>query len=366
MTPRQAIMNVLNRKNDGYVVWQPMLDHWYNVNKANGTLPEHYRNMTLPQIYKDLGACSRPYLQFEPFVKMAEGPNVQVNHWEEPGRRFTEWLTPIGSLSQEEIVTDYAHQLKVYPIKTPDDMHIFEYILNERVYSVDMDGFLQADAEIEESTIPIYYLPRVNWQEIIIYLMGFEAAVYALVDYKEEMESLIHALDRSDEVLCNELAKAPFPAVNYGDNIHQDTLPEPWFREYVIPAYARRNEIFSASGIKTFSHWDGDVKRLLHLLPELGIDGVEAVTPKPQGDVTLQELREALPRNMILLDGIPMTSFLPHEPLEELDRLTDEVIDLFSPNLLLGISDQLSPTCDIERVRRVSERLGCIDGIGKL
>jgi len=65
-------------------------------------------------------------------------------------------------------------------------------------------------------------------------------------------------------------------------------------------------------------------------------------------------MKDALGDDLILLDGIPMTAFLPSTPHEEFERQTREIIETFSPNLILGISDEPSPVCDIERVREVS------------
>ncbi len=42
-------------------------------------------------------------------------------------------------------------------------------------------------------------------------------------------------------------------------------------------------------------------------MPDL--DGIEAITPQPQGDVTLEEIKEALSDDMFLLDGIPAILF---------------------------------------------------------
>ena len=88
---------------------------------------------------------------------------------------------------------------------------------------------------------------------------------------------------------------------------------------------------------------------------EWGFDGFEALTPLPQGDVTLEEMKDALGDKSILLDGIPATHFLPQTSYQELEKFTLKMLDLFSPNLILGISDEISPPGDIEKVRLVSE-----------
>jgi len=48
---------------------------------------------------------------------------------------------------------------------------------------------------------------------------------------------------------------------------------------------------------------------LLQYAHETGLDGIEAITPRPQGDVTLEEAKEALGDDMFLLDGIPAIYF---------------------------------------------------------
>ncbi len=69
-------------------------------------------------------------------------------------------------------------------------------------------------------------------------------------------------------------------------------------------------------------------------------DGFEALTPAPQGDVTLEEMREHM-GDKVLLDGIPAVLFLEHHPREQLQECTERVVELFHPRLVLGISDEL-------------------------
>ena len=50
-----------------------------------------------------------------------------------------------------------------------------------------------------------------------------------------------------------------------------------------------------------------------------------------------------------------MLLFLPQYSYEELEEFTKKVLNLFSPNLILGISDEISPPGDIEKVKFVSK-----------
>jgi hypothetical protein len=55
------------------------------------------------------------------------------------------------------------------------------------------------------------------------------------------------------------------------------------------------------------------------------------------------------------LDGIPAIYFDDTYPEETLVECTERLIDLFAPKLVLGISDEISSTGDIERLRIVGD-----------
>jgi hypothetical protein len=127
------------------------------------------------------------------------------------------------------------------------------------------------------------------------------------------------------------------------------------FLKYHLPACQRRCERLHRANKFVSSHWDGDTKPILQYARETGLDGIEAITPLPQGDVTLEEIKEGLGDDLFLLDGLPAILFDSSYPVSMLEDYTYRLIDLFAPKLVLGISDELSSTGDIERVRIVGQ-----------
>ena len=71
----------------------------------------------------------------------------------------------------------------------------------------------------------------------------------------------------------------------------------------------------------------------------------------------MEELKEAI-GNTILLDGIPAILFLSHYSYKELEDFTLKVLEIFSPNLIMGVSDELQPDGDIKKVKLISEIVG--------
>ncbi|HRZ84426.1 MAG TPA: hypothetical protein P5069_18385, partial [Candidatus Hydrogenedentes bacterium] len=91
---------------------------------------------------------------------------------------------------------------------------------------------------------------------------------------------------------------------------------------------------------------------LLPFFARLPFDGIEALTPVPQGDATLEEIREHL-GDKVLLDGIPAVFFLPEFPMERLQECVERLVALFAPRLVLGISDELPMGAGPEAVERL-------------
>jgi hypothetical protein len=71
--------------------------------------------------------------------------------------------------------------------------------------------------------------------------------------------------------------------------------------------------------------------------------------------VTLDEVREALGDTMFLLDGIPAVYFDDIFPVDVLVDCTHRLIELFAPRLVLGISDEISSTGDLDRIKVVGQ-----------
>jgi hypothetical protein len=98
---------------------------------------------------------------------------------------------------------------------------------------------------------------------------------------------------------------------------------------------------------------DGRLQPLLPYLQDSGFDGIEGATPQPQESFFRRAKRSN--GDMILIDGIPMLLFLSGIPNRRMEAFAKKLISLFSPNLILGISDEISPQGDIEKVRFVSK-----------
>jgi hypothetical protein len=351
----QFNLDVIRGRAGGRVLWQPRILAWISDRKFDGTpLPPPYDGMTPPRIYRSLGCAARPYGFNRCFVSH-EDPAVTIRR-RDLSETDEEVLveTPVGrqrAVYRRSPTSPWPRPVK-WPIANEDEMRVAAWREARRTWTWDQEKYEALSSEWAGLGAPTMYMPRTTVQKLFIDEMGVEAAIFALLDWPAACEAYFEALESSAERLMDVLAESPIEIVNFGDNVHASTLSPDLFRRHVLPVYQRRCERLHAAGKFVHAHWDGDCRPLLPFARETGLDGIEAITPQPQGDVTLEETRDAL-GDMFLLDGIPAVYFDRTFSEETLLECARRCIDLFAPHLVLGISDEISATGDLERVRMV-------------
>ncbi len=379
VTTRDCLIAVLEGREPERVVWQPRIKHWYDVNNAKNTIPERYRGMYLDEIYGDLGATPRQVWQgvifgggeFSgyPGTMVREGDDVDVWVKQTKGLYYidlpgdfiiTRYTTPMGEMKAVSKRTEWGtSQYSVeYFLRDHESIEVYKHVLRRRSYQFDWQRYRWGEKRFGDKIYPRGGVAKEPINRLTIGMMGLERTVKWLWRRPEEMEDLMELMSQDIEKQIECYADTPIVELCFGSNMHQDLCPPPWFKKYVIPFFQRIMPKIHKSGKYASAHWDGYVKRLLPLLKETGLDGLECVTPEPQGDVTLEEMKKyIIDEGMFLRDGIPAVLFTPWTPVEDLKAFTRKILDTLgrTGRLILGISDLLPANGEIERVRVVGE-----------
>lgn len=345
------------RRAGGKVIWQPRIGCWISDKHFAGKpLPEPYEGMTMPQIYRHL-ECSNRIYDFNGCFGSTEDPSVHVTTKNLNDTDYEVIVeTPVGN--QKAVYRKSLNSPWHKPIKRiidcEEEMKVAVWREYRRKWSWNQSLYEKICEQWAGLGAPTMYLPRVTVQKLYIDEMGVENAIFALNDYTDTCEAYFDALQHNQEQLIEVINASPIQIINFGDNVHAGTLPPSLFKKYVLPAYQRRCELLHSAGKFVHSHWDGDCRPLLPYAKDTDMDGIEAITPIPQGDVTLEETKEAL-GDMFLIDGIPAIYFDKTFSEDVLIECAKKCIELFAPNLILGISDEISSDGDIERIRLVGQ-----------
>ncbi len=343
---------------DGKVIWQPRIQCWI-ADKIHdeGKLPEPYTGMSKREIYTELGCSARIY-EYNNSIYRVDHPKVK-RYSNKLSDTKTEYVveTPVGKIStvQEETPSTWATLTKKSLIEDEHDMKVAIWMDQRCEFKWNEEYFQNTKKEWGDLGSTTLFMPRVNIQHLFITTMGVENTIYALYDYPTTVDKYFQILGERDERYIKVINESPIDIINFGDNLHGGTLSPDLFKKYVLPAYQERCELLHKAGKFTHSHWDGDTKTLLPFAKETGLDGIEAITPVPQGDVTLEDIKEGLGEDIYLIDGIAAVLFDKTYPLKDLKEQTERLIELFAPKLILGISDEISSTGNLDRIKYVGK-----------
>lgn len=356
MTDRERMIRTLSHKSVDRVVWQPRIEHWFNVNTKQGTLPERYREMSLIELYDDLGCSVRAYDYYNQAIERIRPSELWVEIIEDTPKRCVDLLhTPVGTLQQVLSRTEESSLVSEFYVKRIEDLEVIEYLIENEHFHFNLDTFHKMDGLIGDRCAPVIFNLRTPLMRMFIEYIGFETTIILMHEHPDRMERFIRFMEETDDRYYTMVKESPVGILNFGDNVDSNMLPPSLMRKWTLPYYQRRTAELREAGMLTYPHWDGALKGLLPFVKEAGFDGYEALTPEPMGDVTIYEIAEALGHEYVLMDGIPASMFCEPFSAKDIENFAILVLDLFSPSLILGVSDEMPPNADIERVRLVSE-----------
>ena len=349
------------------VLWQPRLETWIGHHVSRGTMPERFRGMSSLEIYDALG-CSVRYAASAGIEQYEVRDDLVRIHEQHPDHSVEVVRTPVGEVRTvfQEIWEEgrlVNRRIVDFPVKTVPDLRVVTDLVNRQQFRANPEAFRQAAQAVGHRAEPTVFLSSAGFTELIKNWCGLPGTVYLLYDHRAEVETYLEACDRRDDRLIDEALRLPCRIFNLGDHAINEFTPPPILTQYMVPRWQRIAERLHAEGRFVHTHWDGNSRLMLPYLRETELDGVEALTPAPMCDMTLEEIKAAVGDRMVVLDLLRAIDFLPNYPLKQLLAFARRVIDLFAPKLVLGISDEISEVGQIEKVEAVSELVDEICGL---
>jgi uroporphyrinogen decarboxylase-like protein len=369
MSHRERILRTFEHKSIDKIVWQPRIMYWYRGNKVwalnsetypqvEKFVPKEWIGIDIMDLYEDLNASIR--YPAETLSISIFNQNYVKDHgikrtstMLDDGASFSKISTPAGEV--------FEKKRNGYPVehmvKKIEDLKVARYLVEKSEFNFTPLSYELAEEVMEDFGLPTAYYFRSPYMKCVLEFLGFEKTIIFLRRYKREMAEFMDFLAEWDlKQYKNVICKSPVKLLNFGENIDHNLSPPRYLEKYLLPYWEERVKLLKNANKLSFMHLDGSFKDLLPYLKDLPFDGIEALTPRPQGDVTLDELYNAVhDSGKILLDVIPATLFMPQFSEERFRKDTQEILEKFAPNLILGVSDELPPNADGRRLKIVSE-----------
>ena len=360
MTKRQQFLAAMRMQpTDGELVWAPNFDYWLAVNRAQKTLPEIYMNMSRNDIVRAVNGTiwNRAYAldwQYDSSIK-------RINGRRQNGTRYHEITTPIGNIYEEFTPTESEHSSYAHTkhfVTDLDSLRIMTYIAEASQPIVNFDSTRKAIKETCDDGIVLHQvccLPLIQFAKTDA---GYINAFYMMEDYPTEANRLIAAYHKKYVEAFKLLSATPADVIAFGDNMDEVMISPKLFKRYAVEFYQECKEILRDTGKIMEAHWCGRTKHLLPMVPETGIDVVEAVVTEPMADISLETALDILDGKATLQGGIPSVLVCPDIISQrDFENYIESTIlkQKGRAGFILGMSDNVPPDADFTRIEMIAE-----------
>ena len=389
MHARERALTVLRGEIPRRLPFVTRLETWYTAHQRSRTLPEKFHGLTLDEVHRAVGVgrlkFSVPYryrlngvelratFNGEELARLTD-PVVEnfPGLWDlvptdRAGITRTELVTLAGRLSlthvllEEGVFNGTDPYLKEHLVKNEDDLRVVAYILERAEFVPAFDKIKAEEAQIGADGLVVPLVQRIPFQQVLLEYLGEINLFYALHDSPGMVRRLLDLLDRQLLDALGRLAGLDVPYVEFPDNLHGLMTNPKLFREYCLPAYRKYSDLLHRQGKKAGSHTDGDIRTLLGLLADSGLDVCESVSPAPLTSLPFREVNRAWRGKPLLWGGLP-TPILEEKTSEaEFQAYLDDLLAAIDQPLILGLVDLFLRHNSIDRVETIARRVEDLD-----
>ena len=387
MTIRERVQAVLGGRKPDRLPFLDRLENWHRCHTRAQTLPEEYEDLPLPEIYRVVGMGQQKFIV--PYGLRLRGVEVTASFngepfyretdpvfesfpgmWDlvvsdRPGVTVTRLATPVGKLVvrhetlPETVAMGAEPYLQKHLIVEDADYRTVEYILERAEFVPQVAKLIAEQNLVGEHGYAVPLVHRIPFQQVLLEYLGEVRLFYALHDNPGPVQRLLRLLDEQLREILHGLAGIPLSYVEFPDNLHGRMTNPRLFARYCLPDLQRYTDLLHGQGKKAGSHTDGDVKPLLALLRESGLDVCESISPFPLTGCSFEEIWNAWQGGPIIWGGIP-------SPILEEERTGEAAFRQYVSDLLqlvgagpiiLGVGDLVMGNNSIERVKYIAQQV---------
>jgi hypothetical protein len=257
--------------------------------------------------------------------------------------------TPVGTI-REKYKRGYAlfEWPSEWAIKDLRDYQTVKCIIDDTEYFPNYDDFSKVERIMGDDGVAAAMTPKSPLQSMLLDLMGYTRFSLDYRMHRAEFDDLYQVFRRKQLEMYRIVADSPAEIVLLDDNINGVVTSPKLFEDFCVPFYDEIADMLHAKGKILAVHLDGKLKCLRDLIARTKIDVVEAFTPPPIGDISIDEAR-ATWKGKVLWTNFPATVSLE----AQLDRVEREVVNILQSaapghDFALGITEDIG---DIKSMR---------------
>lgn len=294
-----------------------------------------------------------------PIETVTSSNNVAIREVREGNLLLRIYETPVGVVRETYETRESSPWMAFpveYKIKTHEDLNVFRHIVEAQEYQSAYDEFIRINADIGDEGIATAPSPISPFQMLLEVELGVEQFHYFLIDYPDEIETLMRVMHAKNMEACEIIAGSPAEVVILYENTSTSYMSPPMFARYILEHLNEYADLYHRAGKIVLIHACG---KLRDIVDELGLgryDGICDIAPPPTGDLDLAEAKEVWGEQKVAMGGIDATAFVSLSP-EEMRKHVRHILQRisFHRGVILGSGDAVPPGTPLETLRAVTE-----------
>ncbi len=262
--------------------------------------------------------------------------------------------TPIGKIERTRIWEEgsYSWGIRDWGIKIEEQLKVLGYAMGSRTFEFLPEKYQAWLDAIGDMGVCYVGLGYSGMGQLLSYWMGVEGSTYGSFDWPDTMHEVIDQINESNLRVVDVLADSPAQFIEMGDNFSVDVQPPHFYAEWSKPFYDEAIKRLHAKGKYAAVHIDGRLGGAIEMIRDSGADAGDAITPKPLGDLTAQQCRDAAGKDFILSGGVSPDLWLPNVDVEIFKKVVIDWLELKkqSTRLIANAGDQVPPGADEDRI----------------
>jgi len=357
LTHRERIQKIFKREKPDKVPWFGDLDYLATSLIIENKRPQNFKQSTEYINWHrnlDVGFYLQGYFPFKEIY------HFEVKEWKEGNRRFRKIITPNGDLREcwEYLPLSYSEGPVEHLVKSEADLASLRYVYENTEYVPDYSFGRQRLEQIGDQGVLLCYTPKSPFMQLMALEAGIMAVTYSEMAAPDEFAETLAVMEKSFDQAARFAVDSPAEILMIPENLSSEMVGHHYFEKYMRSYQEKWIKEIRKAGKYSFIHIDGTLKGLLKQEASTGFDVLEALTPKPVGDLAIEEFSTLVDKpDTILWGGIPGVYFTLAVGEDEFERHVRKVLEVMKtePRYVLGVADQVPPDGLESRIRRVSE-----------
>ncbi|MGC9326872.1 MAG: uroporphyrinogen decarboxylase family protein, partial [Candidatus Hinthialibacter sp.] len=345
-TLRERFFHWLNGNYQGRILFFPDITDWYKARRTPPGEPQKYEpgqiiydDDPFHQCNRDMPVPFRDWTLLDFYRRFNWGCPIHLYEWRDLERdgyqqtvcfdgriESTRLSTPLGELHQiRTLAADGSFCITEHFAKTIHDLDILLWAAQHTTSLVRRDRIQKALDALDGFGVADIPAGRSPFGTFIHDAMGLFQGIYALHDETQAVERFLDGMREPFLDTIRAAAETQARIVIISDHADEHLIAPPLFQKYCMPIYKEACAILHQAGKIVSTHVDGNIRRLLTLLPHTGIDLLDGCTPAPMSNYEVDRLSHYLGNRLYAYCGIPSSLFMTHRPDEEIIQWADKI-----------------------------------------